>query len=126
VTLLLRLTAVFSVLWAVLLIGCKQAVFGAQPLSWLAATLANGVAAAYAVLGWLFWRAARHPAAHRGSIYAAIGMFILKWAFDTYGVLLALSPDPAMISLADLIISISLLVGILESLPKMLSAAGSK
>ena len=117
---LLRLTAVVSLAWA-LLLGSKDRLIAADQLSPLARALANGLGLANLVLAYLFWYAARDPAANRGAVYGAIMLLVLKTANDLYELLALLPADQALVSLADLVLSVALLVGILEALPRMLA-----
>lgn len=121
---LLRIMAAVTFAWAVLLLGLKGQVIPAADLSPLARALANGLGIANLVLTFIFWSASRDPAAHRGVVYAAIMLAALKTANDLYELLVLLPPHQALVSLADLVFSVALLVGILEALPRML--AGSR
>lgn len=120
---LLRLAGVVSLAWAVLLLLMKDSVIAAAQLSPLARALANGLGIANIVLTFIFWYAARDPAANRGAIYGAIMLSALKTASDLYELLVLLPPEQALVSLADLVLSVGLLVGILESLPRTLAVA---
>ena len=74
------------------------------------------------MLAYVFWDASRDPASHRSAVYAAIMLFGLKVANDLYELLLLLPANQAAISLADLVVSVALLVAILEALPRTLAA----
>lgn len=115
----MRISAVVSVLWAALLLGLKDVAIAADQLSALARALANGLGIANLVLAYIFWRAARAPAANRGAIYGAIILMALKTANDLYELLVLLPPDQALVSLGDLVLSVALLVGLLEALPRL-------
>lgn len=117
---LLRISAAVSLAWAVLLALLNQAVPPGQ-VTPLARALANGLGIASGVLAYIFWYAARAPASNRAAIYGAIMLMVLKTANDLYEMLVLLPPDQALISLADLVFSVALLVGILEALPRTLS-----
>ncbi|HXQ20213.1 MAG TPA: hypothetical protein VN812_00975 [Candidatus Acidoferrales bacterium] len=119
---LLRVTAVLSLAWAVLLLGFKEQVLNAEQLSPQVCALANGLGIADAVLAYVFWNAAYDPAAHRGPVYGAIMLMTMKMANDLYELLVLLPPERTLVSLADLVLSIALLVGILEALPRTLAA----
>jgi hypothetical protein len=122
VTALLRLAAMLSLAWAVLLLGLKDCVIEADQLSSVARAFANGLGLANVVFAYVFWFAARDAAANRGAIYGAMLLSALKTANDLYELLALLPPDKALISLADLVLSVGLLVGILEALPRTLAA----
>ena len=119
---LLRVTAFLSLAWAVLLLGFKEQVLNADQLSPQVCALANGLGIADVVLAYVFWNAAYDPAAHRGPVYGAIILMAMKMSNDLYELLVLLPPERTFFSLADLVLSIGLLVGILEALPRMLGA----
>jgi hypothetical protein len=50
----------------------------------------------------------------------------LKTANDLYELLVLMPPNEALPALADLVLSVGLLVGLLEALPRMLAGARSK
>ena len=120
-TLLLRLTALLVLAWAVSLLALKGRLLGPGELTALVRALANALAIANLAFAYLFWHAARDPGANRGAVYTALILLALKLANDVYGVLVLLPPDEAVISLADLVLSLALFVGMLEALPRMLS-----
>lgn len=117
---LLRLAALVSLAWAVLLLGLKAYVMPGHELGPLTQALANGLGITRLVLAYIFWSAAQAPAAHRRAIYAAIALMALSTANDLYQLLVLLPPTQALVSLADLVLSVGLLVGILEALPRVL------
>ncbi len=125
-TLLLRLTAAVAVAWAVFLLALKQQVIAPSELSPQLRAVANGLGIANLVLAYVFWRGARQPANNRGAVYAAILLMVLKAANDLYELLVLLPPGQAVISLADLVISVALLVGILEALPRTLRSPAAQ
>jgi hypothetical protein len=122
VSVLLRLSAGVSLAWAVLLLALKDQTLSVEQLSPLARALANGLGIANLVLAYVFWYAARAPASNRGAVYGAIMLMVFKTANDLYEMLVLLPPDRALVSLADLVLSVGLLVGLLEALPRMLAA----
>ena len=122
---LLRIAAVFSLCWAVLLLAVKEPLFGAAALSPLARAFANGLAITQLVFAFVFWYAAAAPQANRAAIYAAIMWMALRTANDLYQLLVLLPPEQALISLADLVVSVALLVGILEALPRLVVRTGA-
>ena len=119
---LLRITAAVSLAWAVLLFGLDGLGLMPAPLSVLERALANGLAIANLAFALLFWSAARQPAANRSALYAALLLLVLKTANDLYELLILLPGDQALVSLGDLVVSVALLVGILEALPRTLRA----
>ncbi len=120
---LLRLTALLSLGWTVGLIGWKEHLIGAEPLSPVVHAMANALGMANLVLAYIFWGAARNPGASRGIVFAAIALLGLKVGSDLYDLLVLLPPRPAVVSLADLVVSLVLLVAMLEGLPRILGGA---
>jgi hypothetical protein len=125
VRVLLRIMAVFSLLWAFIFLCFTDRVVDAPQLSSVARMLANGLGAAHLVLAYMFWYGSRAPAVHRGAIYGAVMLLASKAANDLYGLLVVLPPGQALVSLLDLVVSIALLVSVLESLPRTLAAPRS-
>ena len=121
---LLRIAAAFSLVWAVALLAFKKELFGATALPPLGRAFANGLGIAHVVYAYVFWYAARAPAVNRAAIYAAIMLMGLRTINDLYQLLVLLPPDQALISLFDLVVSVALLVGILESLPRVVGRKG--
>lgn len=121
---LLRIAACVSFVWAVVLLAFKKELFGATALTPLGQAFANGLGIAQLVFACLFLYAASAPAKNRGAIYAAIMLMALRTANDLYQLLVLLPPEQALISLADLVVSVALLVGILEALPRLLAPTG--
>jgi hypothetical protein len=122
VSLLLRLTALLVLAWAVFLLALKGHVVAWEELSPQVYALANGLAIANVALAYVFWHGARDPAANRGAVYGAMILLALKLANDLYELLVLLPARGAAISLADLVVTLALLVGILEALPRMVKA----
>jgi hypothetical protein len=120
---LLRLTAVISLLWAVVLLVPPIAATLGQ-LSPLEHALANELGITNLVFACLFWYAARQPSANHGVVYAAIMLLVLKTANDVYELLVLLPGSQALVGLTDLVVSLALLVGILEALPRLLKGQG--
>jgi len=116
---LLRLTALLVLAWAVLLLALKGQVLAREELSPQMCAFANGLAIANVALAYVFWHGAHNPAANRGAVYGAIILLALKLANDLYELLVLLPARGAAISLADLVVTLALLVGILEALPRM-------
>ncbi len=123
---LLRIAAIASIAWAAVLLAFKRELFAGAFMPPLARALANGLAVTQLVLAYLFWAAAAAPDANRGVIYAAIMLMALRTGNDLYQLLVLLPPEQALISLADLVVSVGLLVGILEALPTVLGPRGGK
>jgi len=124
VSLLLRLAALLTLAWAVFLLTVKGYV-APEELSPQVRAFANGLAVANVALAYVFWHGAHDPAANRGAVYGAIILFTLRLANDLYELLVLLPARWAAISLADLVITLALLVGILEALPRTFKTAAS-
>jgi hypothetical protein len=120
---LLKVTAVVSLLWAVLLLAFKELAFPPNDLTPLVRALANGLGTASGALAFLFWYAASDPPAHRDAVYTAIVLQLGKALNDVYEVLRLLPPEQALVSLLDLFVSVALLAALLEALPRTLAAA---
>jgi TPR repeat protein len=125
VSVLLRIAGGVSFAWAVVLLGLKEKLFAPAALSPLGRAFANGLGITQLVFAYVFWYGAAAPAANRGAIYAAIMLMALRTANDLYQLLVLLPPEQALISLADLVVSVALLVGILEALPRVLVRKGT-
>ncbi len=123
---LLHLTAGISLAWAVLLLGFTDFVLSPGPPSPAERGLANGLGLANLVFAFVFWYAARAPAANRGALYGAILFAALKTANDLYDLLALVPPERAFLTLGDLVVSVGLLVGLLEALPRTLSATPAR
>jgi hypothetical protein len=122
VSTLLRVVGLVALAWAVLAFFFKDQLVGAAALSPGARALIKALSIANAVLACMFWNAAGNPVGNRGTIYCAITFTALKTANDLYDLLVLLPANRALISLGDLVVSVALLVGILEALPRTLAA----
>ena len=122
-SLLLRVSAVFSALWAfawpVFLAAEHDA---GVVLPSLAVSLAGGLAIAHLGFAYLFWRASHDPAQHRGSIFTALLVLGLRAAKGIYEVLYLLDGDSAVLGLIEMAASLALFIGILNALPSVLRA----
>ena len=120
---LLRVVAGLSLLWALIFLGFKDRLIAPADLSPLASAMANALGGAHVALAYVFWYGARAPMVHRSAIYGAVIFLVSKTANDLYGMLVLLPPRFALISLLDLVLSIALLVSVLESLPRTFNAS---
>ncbi len=116
--LLLRLSALSCLLWAVALLGFKNIAIAPDQLTPVARALANGLGIAQLVLMYFFWSASAAPAENRVAIQAAIFLMAVKTANDLYEIIVLLPPQEALASVIDLMLSVALLVGLLEALPR--------
>jgi heme A synthase len=125
VSLFLRIAAVFALLRAVGL-ACFQSVvlgeFAGRPVL---IALANGLALANLGLAYVLWRAARNPRGERTGIYVALLLVGGRAVTGTYEVLYLLDGSAAVVSLIDMIASLALFIGILNTLPAVLRNAES-
>jgi len=116
----LRIAAVFALARAVGLYCFQAVMLGALAGTPLVVALANGVALANLGLAFVFWRAGSDPAAERSGMYAALLVTGLRAASGTYEILYVFEDAAAMITLIDMIGSLALFVGILNTLPATL------
>ncbi len=121
-TWLLRSTASISLLWALALFFGLERIASPAEISPTALALANGLAAGSIAFAFAFWRAATEVPPNRTVIYTAILLLVLKTSADLYALLVLLRGGAAMVSLADLVVSVGLAVGIIESLPRTFGA----
>jgi len=87
------------------------------PLSPELRSCASGLAIANLAFAYLFYRASTDPHAQRGIIYGALLLFGLRGAIGTYEVLYLLDGPAAVPRLIDMVLSLALFVGLLNSLP---------
>jgi hypothetical protein len=111
---LLRLGALLSGLWAVVLVWSAAAPPGLQAPT--ARAVAHMAAIGHLGLVLLFLRAAANPSAERSAIYVALTVFGLRAASGTYQVLYCLDGVAALASLIDMALSLALFVGITNTL----------
>ena len=121
-SIILRVLALASCAWAVLLLGVKDHVIDAAQLTPLTRAYANGLGIASLVLAAVFWDAARAPNARRGAVYSAIAFLTLKMSNNLYEILILLPPSQALFSVVDLVVNVALLVAMLEALPRTFAA----
>jgi hypothetical protein len=119
VTILLRLAAIYSLGWAIAL--AFPGLLPGPPAEPAARSLEMALVAANLAYALLFWSAARAPRAARTTLYAALIIFGLRAAFGTYEVLYALEGPAAVLRLVDMVLSLALFVGVLNSLPGILA-----
>jgi hypothetical protein len=117
-SLLLRIAAVLSVLWAGALVFFVRPDAGRVDPP--AVALAHGLAIANISFAFLLWRASGDPARERTALYTALILFGLRAANGTYDVLYLLHGPPAVLSLIDMIAALALFIGLLNSLPATL------
>lgn len=121
-SLLLRLTALLVLAWAIVILSLQGYIIAAEQLSPQVRAVANGLIVANLALAYVFWHGARDPVANRAAVYGAMILLALKLVNDLYELLVLLPARWAAISLADLVISLAFLVGILEALPRVVKA----
>lgn len=117
---ILRIAAVYSLLWAIALAWPSILPIDPHGLTPGVRALARGLAAANLALALLLWRAARDPAAERWIVYAALVLFGLRAVIGTVEVLYVLEGYAATLRLIDMVLSIAAFVGMLNSLPGVL------
>jgi hypothetical protein len=119
VTILLRCAAIYSLCWAIAL--AVPDLMPGGPAEPAARSLEIAVMAANLGYALLFWSAAQAPGAARPTLYAALLVFGLRAAFGTYEVLYTLEGTAAVVRLIDMVFSLALFVGVLNSLPGVLA-----
>jgi heme A synthase len=119
-TTLLRIAALLCLAWAVLLPLMSRS----QPdVAVTGVALADALAAANLVFAYVFWRAASRD--ERTAVYAALLLFGLRAVSGTYQVLYQLEGRAAVVSLLDMVTSLALFVGMLNTLPNYLRRPGA-
>ena len=114
---LLRTASIYSLGWAIVLAVPTILPGVTAPLGPETRSLTNGLMIANLAFALLFFRASADPAAHRGTLYAALLLFGLRGAIGTYEVLYMLEGPAAMPTLIDFVLSLALFVGMLNALP---------
>jgi heme A synthase len=121
VSILLGISALLSLAWAIGLLFFKSLVLGAASADPMVAYLANAGGVANLVFAFVFWRGAMAPPRERVAVYAALLILGLRGASGTYAVLFLLDGRAAVASLVEMITSIGLFVGVLNALPTTLA-----
>jgi hypothetical protein len=116
---LLRVAAFYSLAWAIGL--AFPVLLPVDPAGPEARSLELALMGANLAFALLFWSAAAAPAAARPTLYSALLVFGLRAAIGTYEVLYVLDGTVAVIRLVDMVLSLALFVGILNSLPGALA-----
>ena len=115
---LLRTAAVYSLAWALALAFPEPILTGGgAALSPELRSCIVGLAIANLTFAYLFYRASIDPHIQRGIVYAGLLLFGLRGAIGTYEVLYLLDGPAAMPRLVDMVLSLALFVGMLNSLP---------
>ncbi len=117
----LRIAAFYSLGWAVVL--AFPALLPVPPGDAAVRSLELAVMGANLAFALLFWRAAAAPADARPTLYAALLVVGLRAGFGTYEVLYTLEGPTAVIRLIDMVFSLALFVGMVNSLPGVLGGA---
>jgi hypothetical protein len=117
VSILLRIAAVVSLGWAVVLLVARPLALGLLGNDPVGASVTNGLAILHAAWALMLWRAAADPSRDRTVVYGALVVFGLRAAKGTYEVLYVLEGTVAVVNLIDMVTSLALFVGILNALP---------
>lgn len=121
-TTLLRIAALLCLVWAVLLPPMSRS----QPdVMVTGVALADALAAANLAFAYVFWRAAAGNDGERTAVYVALLLFGLRAVSGTYQVLYQLEGRAAVVSLLDMVTSLALFVGMLNTLPGWLRRPGA-
>lgn len=118
---LLRLAALLCSLWTIGLFGLREQIVPADVLTPVGYTLINTLAVSQLAFTVLFLLAARAPRANLPVVYAGILLMAAKVIADLYHSLALLPPETAIFTIVDLVLSFSLVVGMLEALPRLLN-----
>ncbi|HYD49950.1 MAG TPA: hypothetical protein VEB21_16450 [Terriglobales bacterium] len=118
---LLRLAALLSLIWVVTLAVLRPDLANGQATPPIATALAFSMVVCQLAFAMLFLLAARAPAENLAAVMTAIVLMAGKVAVDLYHSLVLLPPESAILTIVDLVLSFSLLVGLLEGLPRLLS-----
>ena len=124
----LRITALLSLAWVVVLLFFRRVALGPLAEESVAGMLANGLIVAHIGWAFLFWRGASDPSRERTVLYTALVVLSLRAVVGTYEVLYLLHGPPAVLSLIDMVVCLGLFVGIINTLPGTLrdgSVAGA-
>ena len=114
---LLRVGAVYSLAWALLLAHPAWVPFATGVPPPEMRSMAHGLAIANLAFAYLCNRAAQDPAGERGIVYAAMLLFGLRGIVGTYEVLYVLDMPALVPRLFDMVFSLALFVGMLNVLP---------
>lgn len=121
-TYLLCASGVLMMIGSVILLAFRSAFLAPNELTPLLHVLANGWGLSMLVLAVTFFRAASEPQRHLSAVAAAMLIMTFKTANDLYG-MLVLPPMLALALVADLVLSVGLLVGMLRELPGTIELA---
>jgi hypothetical protein len=113
-TWLLRIAALLCLGWAVLLPSLSRS---RPEVTATGIALADALAVANLAFAYVFWRAAGRGESDRTAVYAALLLFGLRAVNGTYQVLYVLEGPAAVVSLFDMVSSLALFVGVLNTLP---------
>jgi hypothetical protein len=121
-TLLLRIAALLCCAWAVSLpVLTRLAAVDSGGAS-VPVALGDALAVANGAFAYLFWHAAARAGDERDAIYLALVLFGLRAACGTYQVLYLVEGRAAVLSLIDMVTSLALFVGVLNTLPGYLKS----
>ena len=111
--------------WSAVLLWSPLTLLSAAHVSEHASLIACMAIAQFALAVLAGW-SATSPCSRRAGVYTTILGLLAKWIVDIYGVLVALPPQQAALTLADLILCVALLVGVLEALPRIVGAEAAR
>ena len=115
----LAISGTLFLIWTAVLVAAPQLLLSPQQVAGHAGAVL-AVALVKLWLGALAWWSAGNPGARRLGVYTTIVTLLVTWVVDMYGVLVALPPQQAALTLADLLLCVALVVGCLEALPRTL------
>lgn len=115
---LLRLAALLAAIRVATVLHLRDAIAPAAP----AAALSMSFVVAHLAFALIFLLAARAPLSNLSAVYGAILLAAGTVVTDLYYALLVLPAHLVLVTVIDLVLSFSLLVGMLESLPRLLKS----
>jgi hypothetical protein len=123
-SILLRVAAVYLLLWAIGLALPGALLDTVVPPGPVGRSLAVGLAISYLGFAILLWYAARDPGRSPIILYAALLVFGLRAIIGTYEVLKTLEGRAAEFRVVDMVLCLAAFVGILNLLPGTIQQRG--
>ena len=124
-SILLRITAIVSLLWSVGLVFLPASVTADLSSIPLSVQLVHGLVIANLGFAYLFWRAAANPYRERSAIYTALIVLGLGAADGIYAILYLPQGDAVILALISAVVCLVLFVATLSALPATLRPSKS-
>ncbi len=113
----LRATALTGIAWALALAASLSRAMPSPEHAPLLVLVGGALLSANLAVALALLVGARNPRANRAAVYAAIFYLLCRMATDLYGVLRVPDPTYALLSLADLLLTVTMATLIIEGLP---------